>query len=355
MTVAFSIGTRAELIKTFPVLKRMKEYVLIHTGQHSLGNLLDLLDVREPDKVLTAPPSDTTKFYMNTPRAALWSLKVTNRIRRMLKKEGITKLVYHGDTMTTASSALASRLAGVEGVHLEAGLRSGSIWEPFPEEISRKVADRYSRLLLAVSEGTKENLIKSRVRGRIVNTGNTIIDSALESFKMGKGQVEIPDEEYAVVTAHRHENLRSRKRMEALAEIVMNVPIETYFFAHDNTVAALKRFGLFKPLARKARIARLSDYVTFTQWLAGSRLVLTDGGSIQEESLVFKKPCILLRRRTERVEALQTGINFLTDMNPKYAIRKIDQVLDDDWKPPRFKNPYGEKGVSKKVVKTLGD
>lgn len=331
----------------------MDEYILIHTGQHSLGNLLDMFGIREPDKVLTPPPTDTTRFYMNAPRAAFWSFNVMNRIRKALKKSDITKLVYHGDTMTTASSAMASRLAGVEGAHLEAGLRSGSIWEPFPEEISRKVADKYSRLLLAVSEGTRENLLKAKVRGRVVNTGNTIIDSALESFKIGEGKVDIPDEEYAVVTAHRHENLRSRARMEALAEIVANVPIDTYFFAHDNTVAALKKFGLFKPLARKAKIARLSNYVTFTQWLAGSRLVLTDGGSIQEESLVFKKPCILLRRRTERVEALQTGINFLTDMNPKYAIRKIDQVLDDDWKPPKFKNPYGEEGVSKKVVKTL--
>jgi len=353
VVVAFSIGTRAELIKTFPVLKRMDEYVLIHTGQHSLGNLLDLLNVKEPDRVLTPPPTDTTKFYMNAPRATFWSLGVMNRIRKAVKEVRADRLVYHGDTMTTASSALAARLAGVEGVHLEAGLRSGSIWEPFPEEISRKVADRFSGLLLAVSKGTEENLKKANIKGKIVTTGNTIIDSALEAFRMGKGLVDIPDGEYAVVTAHRHENLRSRERMEALVEIVRNVPIDTYFFVHDNTVAALKRFGLFKPLARKVKLARLSNYITFIQWLAGARLVLTDGGSVQEESLVFRKPCILLRKRTERTEALETGINFLTGMNVKYALRKMDEVLDEDWKPPRFHNPYGERGVSKKVVKTI--
>jgi UDP-N-acetylglucosamine 2-epimerase (non-hydrolysing) len=351
--IAVSIGTRAEFIKMFPVLKQLDEYTLIHTGQHSIAGLRELFGVKEPDRVLTVPPTDTTKFYLNTPKAIWWNLKVMGRLRNAVKESGAELLAYHGDTMTTASSALASRVSPAKGAHIEAGLRSGSIWEPFPEEISRKVADRFSRLLLAVSEGTKENLLKAKVRGRIVNTGNTIIDSALEAYKMGKGTVDVPDTEYAVVTAHRHENLRDRARMEALAEIVNEVPIDTYFFAHDNTIASLKRFGLLKPLSQKVNLVRFSNYVTFIQWLANARLVLTDGGSIQEESLVFRKPCIILRKKTERTEALDTGINFLTGMNPVYAIRKMDQVLADDWKPPRFKNPYGQKGASKKVVDTL--
>lgn len=352
--IAISIGTRAELIKTFPVLKRLDEYTLIHTGQHSIDKLRDLFGIKEPDRVLTVPPTDTTKFYFNTPKALWWNFKITGKVRRAARESGANLLAYHGDTMTTASSALASRLAGgVKGAHLEAGLRSGSIWEPFPEELSRKMADHFSRLLLAVSEGTKENLLKARLGGRIVNTGNTIVDAALEAYRKGKGTVDYPDTEYAIVTAHRHENLRSRERMEKLAEIVRDIPIDTYFFAHDNTIASLKRFQLFKPLARRVKMVRLSDYVTFVQWLANSRLVLTDGGSIQEESLVFRKPCILLRKRTERVEGLKTGLNFLTGMNVKYALRKMDEVLNPDWEVPDFRNPYGQEGVSKKVVDTL--
>ncbi|MBR9680832.1 MAG: UDP-N-acetyl glucosamine 2-epimerase [Candidatus Altiarchaeota archaeon] len=351
--VAFSIGTNAELIKIFPVLKRLDEYTLIHTGQHSIGKLLDLFDLPEPELTLSAPPKATTKFFFNTPKAAIWSLGMIGRIRRAIKKSKAEVIAYHGDTMSTASSALATRLSSAKGAHLEAGLRSGSIWEPWPEEISRKIADKYSKLLMAVSQGTQENLINARVRGRIVNTGNTIIDAALEAHQIGKGVVDTPDTEYAIVTAHRQENLRSEKRMRNLVEIVKNIPIPTYFFVHDNTVAALKKFNLYKPLANKVKLARFTNYPSFIQWLANSRILFTDGGSIQEESLVFKKPCILLRKKTERVEGLKTGINFLTDMNVQFAIRKMDEVLSDDWKTPKFKNPYGEKGVSKKVVKEL--
>ncbi|MBR9689511.1 MAG: UDP-N-acetyl glucosamine 2-epimerase [Candidatus Altiarchaeota archaeon] len=351
--IAFSIGTRAELIKIFPVLKGLDEYTLIHTGQHSLGPLLDLFDLKEPDMVLSSPPKGSTKFFFNTPKALAWSIGMAGRIRKAVKKSKADVLVYHGDTMTTAASAIASKFSKVNGVHLEAGLRSGSLWEPWPEELSRKIADRYSKTLLAVSEGTKENLLKAKVKGTILNTGNTIVDAAIEAKEIGKGLVDIPETEYAVVTAHRQENLRSRERMTNLVNIVKNVPIDTYFFAHDNTIAALKKFHLYKPLVKHVKFARLGNYVTFTHWLANSKLILTDGGSIQEESLVFKKPCILLRKKTERIEGLATGINFLTGMNVPFAIRKIDEVLNEDYKVPKFKNPYGERGVSKKVVEEL--
>jgi len=351
--VAFSIGTNAELIKIFPVLRRLDEYTLIHTGQHSIGKLLDLFDLPEPDLTLSAPPKATTKFFFNTPKAALWSLGMVGRIRSAIKKSGAKVVAYHGDTMSTASSALATMFSKARVAHLEAGLRSGSIFEPWPEEISRKVADKYSQILMAVSEETKDNLLKAKVRGRVVNTGNTIIDAALEAYKIGKDVIDVPSTEYAVVTAHRQENLRSEERMRNLAEIVKNIPIPTYFFVHDNTVAALKKFGLYKPLSQKVKFARFTNYPSFIQWLAGSRILFTDGGSIQEESLVFKKPCLLLRKKTERVEGLKTGLNFLTDMNVKYTLRKMDEILSDDWKTPRFKNPYSKKGVSDKVVKEL--
>ena len=256
--------------------------------------------------------------------------------------------------MTTAASAIASKFCKAKGVHLEAGLRSGSIREPFPEEISRRIADSFSDVALAVSEGTKNNLDKSGwFRGRAVTVGNTVVDSALEAYEMSKGKASTPNGRYAIVTVHRQENLRSEERMRRIVRIIQSVPIETYFFAHDNTIAALKKFGLLKPLAKKVKLVKLSGYLEFIQWLAKCNIILTDGGSIQEESLVFKKPCIILRNRTERLEGLRTKINFLTGLNVKYAERKINQVLASGYKVPKFKNPYGEKGVSDKVVGEL--
>lgn len=352
--IAFAIGTRAELIKTFPVLKRMDDYVLIHTGQHSLGNLLDVFGLKAPDYVLSRPPDRSTKFYFSKAKAAGWSIGMVWKIRGALKDSGASVLVYHGDTMTTAAAAVAAKLSKAKGVHLEAGLRSGSIKEPFPEEISRRIADSLSDVALAVSKGTEKNLKESKwFRGKVVNVGNTVVDAALEARKMSAGKSKTPNGRFAVVTVHRHENIRSKERMRKIVRIVGEVPIETYFFAHDNTLAALKKFGLLKVLAKKVKLVRLSGYLEFIQWIAKSSLILTDGGSIQEESLVFGKPCLILRNRTERTEGLGTGINFLTELDVEYAKKRMEEVLSPGYSLPKFKNPYGGKGVSDRVVGEL--
>ncbi len=243
--IAFSIGTRAELIKVFPVLKRLKDYTLIHTGQHNISELLQRFKLREPDVVLSEPPKDSTKFYFNTTQAIKWSLRMTKEIGKAAKEHEAKVLVYHGDTMTTAASAIASKRSKLIGVHLEAGLRSGSILEPFPEEISRIISDNFSKIGFAVSNQTKKNLKNSFFfTGKAIKTGNTIVDSALEAYKLARKDIKPPKGDYAIVTAHRQENLRSYDRMLRLVRIVKSVPIDTYFFAHDNTIKALKNLTL---------------------------------------------------------------------------------------------------------------
>lgn len=365
--IAIIIGTRAELIKTFPVMleleKRDIEYTFIHTGQHDLGNLVRTFGVKEPDVVLTPPPKGkTTKFWGKVSKAVAWNLGIVPRIRNEIKKRQDLKFVlYHGDTMSTAAASIASSellnpKKNFKNVHLEAGLRSGSIFEPFPEEISRRIADRFSDILFAVSDLSAQNLRREKQKGEIIPVGNTIIDSAQYASSLAKKMgINAPSGEYALVTVHRHENIKSKERLKKIIEILKKVPIKIYFMRYDNTERQLEKFGLLDSLesTENLEITEIKSYVEFIQWLKNAKILFTDGGSVQEESLVFKVPCIILRKRTERQEGLKTGLNFLSEFDVERTVRKVEEYLSDKFIIPEFRNPYGEGGVSRRIVEYL--
>jgi len=368
MVVAIVIGTWVELIKTFPVMleldKRKIPWVFIHTGQHNLGDV-SVLGIKKPDIVLTEPPQKgvTTKFFAKLKKATFWSTLMIPRIMLALRKiKNLRYVLYHGDTMSTCSAAIAaSKLLNpfkkYKNAHLEAGLRSESLFEPFPEEISRHISDKLSDILFAVSDRGEQNLKNSILHfGKIYNVGNTIVDSTILALRIAeKNNIKTPIKKYALVTIHRDENIRYKWRLERIVDILLKIPIKTYFPLHDNTKKKLMDYGLYKKLkkAKNIKILKHKNYIEFIAWLKNCSLLVTDGGSIQEESLVFKKPCILLRKKTERQEGLETGLNFLTDLDINKTEEFIKLVLNPKYKIPSFKNPYGEFGVSKKVVDVL--
>jgi len=365
--IAIVIGTKAELIKTFPIMlelkKQKKDCWFIHTGQHSLGKACEEFGVKKPDFILSKEPNRSTKFWSKINRNSLfWFLSMIFKIRRLIKRIKPRYVIYHGDTMSTATAAIASsKLLNSnktwKNIHLEAGLRSGSLFEPFPEEISRHISDRFSDVLLAVSDLTEKNLHKYKNKKRIIKIGNTIIDSALISYNKAKRMKQKkPRGKYALINIHRHENLQDKERLKRIVEIIKNVDIKAIWPLHDNTAYFLKKYGLMNKITnmKKIEIIPLINYPCFIFLLANCEYLITDGGSIQEESLVFKKPCILLRKKTERQEGLGTEINFLTALNIGSAKKVIEKIENGLIKVKKFKNPYGEKGVSKEIVGVLG-
>jgi UDP-N-acetylglucosamine 2-epimerase len=245
-----------------------------------------------------------------------------------------------------------------KNVHLEAGLRSGSLSEPFPEEIVRRVTDSFSDILLAVSDLSSRNLKKERpffVHGKIINAGNTVVDSAAIAYGMAKKEYRKPKQEYALINMHRHENLKSEKRMRKIVEIVKNLEIRAIWPMHENTREAFTALGMMRELEKikNLEIRPLCSYPEFVFLEANCRYLVVDGGSIQEESLIFGKPCILLREKTERQEGLATGINFLTKLDADYTKKTVEKILSKDFKVPKFRNPYGKEGLSKKIVEML--
>jgi UDP-N-acetylglucosamine 2-epimerase (non-hydrolysing) len=154
--IAIVIGTKAELIKCVPVIKELDkrriEYSIIHTGQHSLSDLAKDFEIKNPDILLYNPPKTSSRFMTKTHKAIFWGATLIKKIRVVLNKLQPKYVLFHGDTLTTASAAIASSnflgRKSWENAHLEAGLRSFNLFEPFPEEISRRIADRFSDILL---------------------------------------------------------------------------------------------------------------------------------------------------------------------------------------------------------------
>jgi UDP-N-acetylglucosamine 2-epimerase len=363
--IAIVIGTKAELIKCMPIMKELqaqkKDYWFIHTGQHPLGKSCKEFNIKTPDFILSEEPKKSTKFWSKVNKFSLvWFFKMIFLVRKKIKEINPKYIIYHGDTMSTAAASIgASRFLNKKkkwkNVHLEAGLRSGSLFEPFPEEISRKIATKFSDVLFAVSDLTHENLLKIKSKSKIIKVGNTIVDSAYIVHKEAKKTFKPPKYKYALINIHRHENLRSKKRLKKIVEILKAVKIKAMWPLHDNTEYYLKKYNLIKEVLKIKNIIvkPLINYFDFIALLSHCEYVITDGGSIQEESLTFKKPCVLLRKKTERIEGLHTKINFLTKLYVNRSKELIKNIEDKKLKFKKFKNPYGKKGVSKKVVRHL--
>lgn len=363
--IAIVIGTKAELIKTFPIMlelkKQKKDYWFIHTGQHPLGKACEDFGVKKPDFILSKEPNRSTKFWSKINRNSLfWFFQLIPKIKRLLKKLVPKYVIYHGDTMSTAAVSIASSKILNPGkkwknIHLEAGLRSGSLFEPFPEEISRQISDFFSDILFAVSDLTEKNLIKYRNKKKVIKTGNTIIDSSLIAYKKASKNKRKKLSNYALINIHRHENINNKQRLKKIISILKSVKIKAIWPLHANTAKSIERFGLVGEVKdmKNLQLMSLTNYDDFIFFLSNCEYLITDGGSIQEESLVFKKPCILLRKKTERQEGLSTGINFLTRLDINRAKEIIDKIESGKIKIKKFKNPYGEKGVSKKIMEIL--
>lgn len=365
--IAFIIGTRAELIKTFPVMlelqKRKIEYYFIHTGQHNLGEFCELFGVKKPDKILSEEPKKSSRFDSRVGKAIFWNLGLLVKIKKELNKiNGLKYVIYHGDTMTTATAAMASSKIANPGkkfknVHLEAGLRSENLREPFPEEIARKIADSFSDILLTVSERGCKNMEKHKGKKDICLVGNTIIDSVDAALKIAKKRKIKPlsKERFALITIHRHENIKKKKRLKKILEVFEAIAIPAYFPMHDNTKKQFKKHRLWNKLKslKNINLIKPLDYINFIYQMSKCSLIVCDGGSMQEESLIFKKPCVLLRKATERQEGLESNFQFLSGLKVKKSQDKIREYLSGEFKIKKFENPYGKKGVSKKIVDIL--
>lgn len=355
--ISVFIGTKAQYIKTAPLLRLMDSegvpYRLIDSGQHAelaFGMRRDL-GVREPDYSFGSGVDVTT-----IRGAILWSLSLAHHLwsARRLRDEvfgghsGIC--VVHGDTPSTLLSMLMAKRAGLKVAHLEAGLRSGDLLNPFPEEAIRIIVMRWADLCYAPTPEDEANLRAMRRHGTIIplesNTSVEAVRFSLGELAEGEGSGPV------VVTMHRVENLRSRQRVEGFVEVLGKIrrshPVT--FVVHGPTQAVLEKLGLIERLRTMGvEMVPLVAHDEFLEMVAAAPLVVIDGGSIQEECGYLGVPTLLWRDATERSHGI--GRNVVLSHHDQAV---VDEFLAD---PQRYRTPpdRSASSPSRQILDSLTD
>ncbi len=310
------IGTKAQFIKMAPVMvaleRAKRRYRVVDLSQHGrLGQEMLRSFSVDPEVYVPLPRATSVSSIAG---GIGWMIRVTFTIafrRRFVRREifgdqgGVA--IVHGDTMSTLLGAWAARRNRLPVALVEAGLRSRSLLYPFPEEIIRRLVERWCEVLYAPSDAETMRL-KNRYRKKhIVNTGYNTGRDALALIAHHGSESDL--EPLPIVTIHRLETLSSRRRLQAVVELVVGIATfagRLRFVMHPPTEKALKRFDLMTRVTTSPFIEclPLQKYDVFAQHLRISQFIMTDGGSIQEEASYLNKPCIILRECTERGHGL---------------------------------------------------
>lgn len=358
-------GTRPEAIKVAPVIKTLEkddrfESVAVSTGQHK--EMLEQVNTMfgiEPklDLHLMKPGQGLNEIVSR----ALMGLD------EIIDAEQPDVIISQGDTSTAMTAALAGFHRGVKIVHLEAGLRTGDIHSPFPEEANRKLIGQVAELYLAPTAGSMENLRRENVRSKdIAVTGNTVIDALLEAASWDTEFEDSAVQEAAqsakrlvVVTTHRRENL------EAMKEIGGAVKDLAEAYPDINFVLPLH----LNPKVREAVLPEVESlpnviitdplpYDQFTKLLDRATIILTDSGGVQEEAPALGKPVLVMRQNTERPEAVVAGTVKLVGTNRSLIVAEAKLLLDDDAAYEAMANavnPYGDGKAAERAVAAIAE
>ncbi|MGQ4495146.1 UDP-N-acetylglucosamine 2-epimerase [Dermabacteraceae bacterium P13095] len=321
---AFVVGTTAEVIKVAPVMRELRErgekYQLWCTDQHVTGmsETLRDLDIAEPDIHFI---SDKHRAHIaSTGQVPGWFARLAWAIlrhRRALSarlasdgKPGV--VIVHGDTFSTVIGALIGRLLRVNVAHVEAGLRSGSWKNPFPEEANRRIVGKIATIHYAPTEVEVKNLEDAKAPGRVVLTdANTVVDALRFAMDSGAETPDLP-ENFGLVTLHRFELLRDSESftaiVRALAEAAKDYPL--VMLAGQSERTKLRELGLDSLFSDDGNLRLIAKrpYASFLPVLTRADFVVTDSGGLQEECAALGVPCAVHRLRTERFQGIGENV-----------------------------------------------
>lgn len=355
--VVLAFGTRPEAIKMAPVYRAlsMRDGLIpkiLLTGQHreQLRQALEIFEI-----------SADANLDVMTDRQTLPDLaaKILPQTAEALRELEADYVLVHGDTLTTFAVAWAAFLERIPVGHVEAGLRSGSMSEPFPEEANRVLTDVICDLYFAPTETSRDNLLREGKReDRIVVTGQTGVDAILYAARKGTLPVEMPRSGRIVtVTLHRRENWSV---LPDLAEAVASIAREhrDHLFVYPVHLNPAVRESVWPILEKEPNVLLLDPlgYGAMAALLSASRLILTDSGGLQEEGASLGVPVAVARNVTERPEGVEAGILTLVGNDPKNLKEAVSSLLDDDVRLARMAsctNPYGDGRASERIAKAL--
>jgi UDP-N-acetylglucosamine 2-epimerase (non-hydrolysing) len=360
-------GTRPEAIKMAPLVMQLQAHASIDsvvcvTGQHQqmLKQVLDLFAI-EPDCDLALMTGNQT---LNGLASRL--IAALDDVLASVKPD---RVLVHGDTTTAFAAATAAFHRQIPVGHVEAGLRTGNLMQPWPEEMNRRVVDVVSDLMFAPTASSKANLERESLHGRIVVTGNTVIDAlnlttaridslpALQAeldarFPFLDGTLPV-----LLVTGHRRESFGAgfANICAALADLAATNAVQIVYPVHLNpnvrgpvqeTLGQARNVHLIEPL----------DYLGFVRLMQRASIILTDSGGVQEEAPALGKPVLVMREVTERPEAVAAGTVRLVGTQRESIVQAVKALLDDPRARESFArriNPYGDGHASERIVATL--
>lgn len=344
-TVGVVVGTRPGIVMLAPVLQELERrgvaHFAIHTGQHYSPNMDSWIF---DDLGLALPSYRVEGTSLRTSHGAQ-TAHMLEGIEAILLESRPRLLLVGGDANTNLAGALAARKLGIMVGHIEAGERSFD-WS-MPEEHNRRIIDHISDVLFTTGAKAEENLAREAVQGRIVCSGNPIVDAARSFAAAARARCDGDPhaagvERYAVLTLHREENVdvaaRLQSALSGVSRASMELGIETRFYVHPRTRKRLHEFGL-ESWASDLPGLQLSEplgFLDFTAALCEAVLVFTDSGGVQQEACIHHVSCVTLRDNTEWTETVELGANRIAGVDPESIVDAARVALKSkrDWSVP---------------------
>ena len=347
------LGIRPDIINYQPIVmeldKRGCDYTIVHTGQH-YSYFFDGLFFKQ----LKFPkPNYHLKVGSGTQAQQLGTL--IQRFEKVLLKER-PDLVFSFSDANPALSAIVASKMGIKIAHLEAGMRSYD-WR-MPEEKNRRLVDSISDYLFTPTSITKQNLLREgHLPHKIFRVGKPIYD-VLNNFKEEIEQnkilekLQLGKKDYFLVTAHRPENVGVKRPLkniiQALNELYKKYEKDIIFPIHPRTRKSIKQFDI--RLSKGIKLLNPVGFLEFSKLEKNAFCCVTDSGTVQEDSCIFKVPCVTVRISTERSETVQVGSNIVAGLNKKHILKAVDTMVN---RKNNWKNPYGKPNSAEKTVKIL--
>jgi UDP-N-acetylglucosamine 2-epimerase len=361
--IMFVFGTRPEAIKMVPLIKKMQldpnfKIVICVTAQHR--NMLD-----QTLQIFNITPDYDLDIMKSSQSLSDITSKSLIGLENIMKGEKPDLVLVHGDTSTTFAAALAAFYNKIKIGHVEAGLRTFNKYQPFPEEMNRKLVADLSDLHFAPTLSAKSNLIKEGIDENIIFiTGNTVIDCIKHTIKNNYefknealGKINYADKKVIVVTAHRRENLGKplENICNAILKLSANKNLEFVYAVHSNP---LVRNTVEKILSGHDNIHLIEplDIENMHNLISKSFLVMTDSGGIQEEAPSFDKPVLVLRNVTERPEGVLTGALKLVGTDQNKIFDSVNELINDKKlyeKMSKAQNPFGDGKASERICNAI--
>lgn len=362
-------GTRPEAIKMFPVVHALRAIPALETrvavtAQHRalLDQVLDIAGI--------VPDVDLDLMQAGQSLDAL-SARILTQFGAALDDEKPDRILVHGDTLTTMMATLSAYFRQIPVGHVEAGLRSGNIYSPWPEEVNRKVTGAVADLHFAPTDAAAAALAAENVPASAIHiTGNTVIDALLATraridaapalaSSLDPLAARFDGKRIIAVTSHRRENFGEGMASiaRAIARIAARPDVAVIFPVHPNPNVRPVMEAMLGALPNVALIDPL-DYPHFVRLMAMSELVLTDSGGVQEEAPSLGKPVLVMRDTTERPEGVAAGTARLVGTNQETIVSGIFTLLDDSTAyaaMARAHNPYGDGQAAMRIARIVAD